>query len=132
MGVPAFNIASAVTLIVAQRLGRRLCSNCKEPAEIPDQALLELGVEKAELKDFKPFKPVGCERCSEGYKGRVGIFQVMPIDEEIKALIMSGCTQLDIEKLAEKQGILDLRQAGLAKVKEGVTTLEEVQRVTNS
>ena len=132
MGVPAFNIASAVTLIVAQRLGRRLCSNCKEPAEIPDQALLELGVEKAELKDFKPFKPVGCERCSEGYKGRVGIFQVMPIDEEIKALIMGGCTQLDIEQLAEKQGILDLRQAGLAKVKEGVTTLEEVQRVTNS
>jgi len=131
MGVPAFNIASAVTLIVAQRLGRRLCSNCKEPTEIPDQALIQLGVKKSELKDFKPYKAVGCTRCVEGYKGRVGIFQVMQITEAIKELIMGGCTQLDIEKLAEKEGVLDLRQAGLLKVKEGVTTLEEVQRVTN-
>lgn len=131
MGVPAFNIASAVTIIVAQRLGRRLCSNCKEPTEIPEQALLELGIDKKDIKDFKPFKAVGCSRCTDGYKGRAGIFQVMPITEEIKALIMNGCTQLDIEKLAEEQGVLDLRQAGLLKVKEGVTTLEEVQRVTN-
>ncbi len=131
MGVPAFNIASAVTIIVAQRLGRRLCSKCKEAAEIPEQALLELGIEKKDIKDFKPFKAVGCSRCSDGYKGRAGIFQVMPITEEIKALIMGGCTQLDIEKLAEEQGVLDLRQAGLLKVKEGITTLEEVQRVTN-
>ena len=132
MGVPAFNIASAVTLIVAQRLGRRLCSNCKEPVEIPEQALLDLGVKKEEIKDFKPHKAVGCTRCAEGYKGRVGIFQVMPITEEMKALIMGGCTQLEIEKLAQELGILDLRQAGLFKVKEGVTTLEEVQRVTNA
>ena len=131
MGVPAFNIASAVTIIVAQRLGRRLCSNCKEPTEIPEQALLELGIQKKDIKDFKPFKAVGCSRCSDGYKGRAGIFQVMPITEEIKALIMGGCTQLDIEKLAQEQGVLDLRQAGLLKVKEGITTLEEVQRVTN-
>ncbi len=132
MGVPAFNIASAVTLIVAQRLGRRLCSNCKEIADIPDQALLEIGVDKSELKNFKAYQAVGCERCSDGYKGRVGIFQVMPITEEIKELIMGGCTQLDIERLAEKQGVLDLRKTGLLKVKEGITTLEEVQRVTNS
>ncbi len=132
MGVPAFNIASAVTLIVAQRLGRRLCSNCKEPTEIPDKALIELGIEKSELKNFKPYKAVGCSRCVAGYKGRVGIFQVMPINEDIKELIMNGCTQLDIERIAEKQGILDLRKAGLLKVKEGVTTLEEVERVTNS
>jgi len=132
MGVPAFNIASAVTLIVAQRLGRRLCSNCKEPTEIPEHALIELGVKKSEIKDFTAYKPVGCSRCSDGYKGRVGIFQVMQITEEIKALIMGGCTQLDIEKLAQKQGVLDLRQAGLLKVKEGVTSLEEVQRVTNA
>jgi type IV pilus assembly protein PilB len=131
MGVPAFNIASAVTVIVAQRLGRRLCKNCKEPADIPPEALINLGVKQEEIEEFKPFKPVGCSMCSEGYKGRVGIFQVLPITEEIKALIMGGCTQLDIEKLAEKQGVLDLRQAGLLKVKEGVTSLEEVERVTN-
>jgi type IV pilus assembly protein PilB len=132
MGIPAFNIASAVTLIVAQRLARRLCSNCKEPVEIPEQALLDLGVEQADIKDFTPHKAVGCGRCSGGYKGRSGIFQVMPITEEMKALIMGGCTQVDIEQLALKLGILDLRQAGLLKVKEGSTTLEEVQRVTNS
>ena len=132
MGVPAFNIASAVTLIVAQRLARRLCSNCKVEADIPEQALLDSGVKKEDIKDFKAFKAVGCERCVEGYKGRAGIFQVMPITEEIKALIMGGCTQLDIESLAAKQGILDLREAGLVKVKEGTTTLEEVYRVTNS
>ena len=132
MGVPAFNIASAVTLIVAQRLARRLCSNCKTLADIPEQALLDAGVKKSELKDFKAYKPVGCERCVDGYKGRAGVFQVMPMTEEIKALIMGGCTQLDIEKLAEEQGVLDLREAGLVKVKEGVTTLEEVYRVTNS
>ena len=132
MGVPAFNIASAVTLIVAQRLARKLCSNCKTKADIPKQALLDAGVKEADIKSFKAFKAVGCERCVEGYKGRSGIFQVMPITEEIKALIMGGCTQLDIEELAAKQGILDLREAGLTKVKEGVTTLEEVYRVTNS
>ena len=132
MGVPAFNIASAVTLIVAQRLARRLCSNCKTKANIPEQALLESGVKKEDIKDFKAYKAIGCERCTDGYKGRAGIFQVMPISEEIKALIMGGCTQLDIEHLAAKQGILDLREAGLIKVKEGVTTLEEVYRVTNS
>lgn len=132
MGVPAFNIASAVTLIVAQRLARRLCKNCKEPTTIPDKALLSLGVKKEEIKDFTPFKPVGCEQCNQGYKGRTGIFQVMPITEEMKELIMKNCTQVDIENLSEELGILDLREAGLLKVKEGVTSLEEVQRVTNA
>ena len=132
MGVPAFNIASAVTLIVAQRLARRLCSNCKVEADIPKQALLDAGVKEDDVEGFKAFKPVGCERCVEGYKGRAGIFQVMPITEEMKTLIMGGCTQLEIESLAAEQGILDLREAGLVKVKEGTTTLEEVYRVTNS
>jgi len=132
MGVPAFNIASAVTVIVAQRLARRLCKNCKEPVKIPEKELLNLGVPKSKIKDFKPFKAVGCSMCSNGYKGRSGVFQVLPITEEIKALIMGGCTQIDIEKLAAKQGVLDLRQAGLLKVEEGVTSLEEIERVTNS
>jgi len=132
MGVPAFNIASAVTVIVAQRLARRLCKNCKEPIEIPEKELLNLGVTKDNIGKFKPFKAVGCSMCSNGYKGRTGIFQVLPITEEIKALIMGGCTQIDIEKLADEQGVLDLRQAGLLKVQEGVTSLEEVERVTNA
>jgi len=131
MGVPAFNIASAVTVIVAQRLARSLCKRCKEPVTIPEAELLNLGVPKEDIKDFKPYKAVGCSMCSDGYKGRTGVFQVLPITEDIKSLIMSGCTQLDIEKLAAELGVLDLRQSGLLKVKEGVTSLDEIERVTN-
>jgi len=133
MGVPAFNVASAVQLIVAQRLARRLCKSCKIEADIPANALIEIGFKEDELSNFILYQanPKGCSRCSSGYKGRVGIFQVMPISENIRTVIMEGGTEQDIERTANKEGILDLRTSGLEKVKEGVTSLEEIERVTN-
>ncbi len=131
MGVAPFNVASAVHLIMAQRLARRLCGNCKQEAGIPPEALEKAGYSASEAKEVKTFAPVGCEQCTDGYKGRVGIFQVMPISETMGRLIMEGCSQHQIEDQAATEGILNLRQAGLLKVKAGVTSLEEVERVTN-
>jgi len=131
MGVAPFNIASAVHLIMAQRLARKLCKNCKRPIEIPDEALLRAGFREDDLEDLTIHAPVGCEYCTEGYRGRTGIFQVMPLSEDMGKLIMEGCTQLDIEKQAADEGVIDLRRAGLLKVKAGATSLEEVERVTN-
>ena len=133
MGVPAFNVASAVQLIVAQRLVRRLCTSCKTEISLPEKALIDAGFKPEDIGKFKVFGPnlEGCANCTEGYKGRAGVYQVMPISERIKTLIMEGCTENDIEDQAEKEGTLDLRQAGLVKVKEGLTSLEEIERVTN-
>jgi type IV pilus assembly protein PilB len=133
MGVAPFNIASAVLLIVAQRLARRLCPNCKKPANIPKEALLKAGFKESELKDLKIYSPTpdGCDNCSNGYKGRVGIYQVMPISEGIASIIMRNGTALDIEMQAKKDGIPDLRESALKKVRDGLTSLEEVERVTN-
>lgn len=134
MGVPAFNVASAVQVIVAQRLVRKLCQHCKEKAELPDKVLLDAGFEKAVIKSLEIFEPniKGCQHCTEGYKGRSGIFQVLPISDRIKTLIMEGCTEGDIEKAAHEEGVHDLRQSGLVKIKEGITSLAEVERVTNA
>lgn len=133
MGVPAFNVASAVHLIVAQRLVRKLCSQCKEPLNVPEKVLLEAGFKKSKLSGLELFQanPKGCPSCTQGYKGRTAIYQVMPISEQIKTLIMQGCTEQDIEKQALNEGVLDLRAAGLVKVSDGITSLEEVERVTN-
>jgi type IV pilus assembly protein PilB len=132
MGVAPFNIASSVILITAQRLARRLCENCKAPAEYPRQALLDAGYKEAELDDsWKPYRAVGCSSCNNGYKGRVGIYQVMPISEEIQRIILSQGTAMDIAKQAKAEGVRDLRESGLVKVKQGVTSLEEVIAVTN-
>jgi len=133
MGIPAFNVASAVHLIVAQRLARKLCPNCKEVAELPDKVLLEAGFERGELGTFTVYQAhdKGCASCTNGYRGRSGIFQVMPISEDIKAMIMKGCTENDIEESAANDGVLDLRGSGLLKVKQGITSLEEIERVTN-
>jgi type IV pilus assembly protein PilB len=131
MGVPPFNIASAVNLIIAQRLARRLCQHCKKPVDIPKPALLKAGFKEEDLKGLSVYGPVGCDGCNAGYKGRVGIYQVMPVTEEIGAIIMRGGNQLDIELQAKKEGVPDLRQAGLMKVKAGVTSLEEVETATN-
>ena len=133
MGVPAFNVASAVHLIVAQRLARKLCMNCRVPAELPEKVLLDAGFLSEEIGTFTLYQAFdkGCSSCTNGYKGRSGIFQVMPISDEIKAMIMEGCTENDIEKSATKDGIIDLRRSGLIKIKEGITSLEEIERVTN-
>ncbi len=131
MGVEPFNIASAVHLIIAQRLVRRLCDNCKENVEIPEKALLAAGFQEDELDDLQMYESVGCDACTDGYKGRVAVFQVMPVSEQMGNIIMEGCTQQDIENLAKMEEVLDLRRAGLAKVGQGVTSLAEVERVTN-
>jgi type IV pilus assembly protein PilB len=132
MGVAPFNIASSVILITAQRLARRLCS-CKQTTVIPDEALLEAGFSEDDLDGtWLPYKAVGCERCSgSGYKGRVGIYQIMPISEEIEAIILNHGTSMEIEAQAKKDGVRTLRESGLVKVKLGLTSLEEVLGCTN-
>ena len=132
MGVPTFNIASSVILITAQRLARKLCS-CKVQIEIPDDALLEAGYQEHELDgSWTPYHAAGCEKCKgSGYKGRVGIYQVMPITEEIQRIILAGGNAMEIAEQARREGVSDLRQSGLRKVKHGHTSLEEVLAVTN-
>jgi type IV pilus assembly protein PilB len=132
MGVAPFNIASSVLLITAQRLARRLCENCKKPAEYPREALLKAGFQDTDLDgSWKTYRAVGCQGCNNGYKGRVGLYQVMPITEAIQVIILSQGTALDIARQAQREGVRDLRQSGLIKVRAGVTTLEEVITVTN-
>ncbi|TXI37501.1 MAG: type IV-A pilus assembly ATPase PilB, partial [Methylophilus methylotrophus] len=134
MGVAPFNIASAVTLITAQRLARRLCKHCKVPLDLPKEALLNVGFNETDLDGswqlYGP-KEGGCEHCNNGYKGRVGIYQVMPISEEMTRIIMTNGNALDIAAQAKKEGIKDLRESGLLKVKQGLTSIEEVEAVTN-
>jgi type IV pilus assembly protein PilB len=132
MGVAPFNIASSVLLITAQRLARRLCENCKTVAEYPREALKRAGYRDEDLDgSWKPYRAVGCSACNNGYKGRVGLYQVMPITEPIQRIILSEGTSLDIARQAQLEGVRDLRQSGLVKVRAGVTTLEEVITVTN-
>jgi type IV pilus assembly protein PilB len=133
MGIAPFNIASSVILITAQRLARRLCPLCKRPADIPKEALLRAGFGERDLDGrWTPYMHVGCENCKNtGYKGRVGIYQVMPISEAINHIIMKNGNALDLAAQARKEGLRDLRQSGLLKVKQGVTSLEEVEAVTN-
>jgi type IV pilus assembly protein PilB len=132
MGVAPFNIAASVLLITAQRLARRLCEGCKKPAEFPREALLKAGFQETDLDgSWRPYRAVGCSACNNGYKGRVGIYQVMPITEAIQRIILSEGTALDIAQQAQKEGVRDLRQSALVKVRAGLTTLEEVITVTN-
>jgi len=132
MGVAPFNVASSVILITAQRLGRKLCS-CKQPADIPQEVLLAAGFTEDQLDgSWKPYKSVGCDICGgTGYKGRVGIYQVMPITDAMTRIILKGGDETDIADQARREGVLDLRQAGLLKVKSGLTSLEEIEAVTN-
>lgn len=132
MGVAPFNIASSVILITAQRLGRRLCVQCKAPADIPRETLIEAGFDEAELDgSWTPYKPVGCNACNNGYKGRVGIYEVMPITEELERIILADGSALEIAEQARREGVRSLRESGLNKVKSGITSLEEVLAVTN-
>jgi len=132
MGVPTFNIASSIQLITAQRLARRLCT-CKKPMTVPNQALLDAGFAESDLDgSWTLYGPVGCERCKgSGYKGRVGIYQVMPVSEAMQRLIMSGANSLDLGRQAAAEGVKNLRESGLLKVKQGMTSLDEVLSTTN-
>lgn len=132
MGVPPFNIASAVNLILAQRLARRLCEKCKKPADIPKEALLDFGFKENEVEGLTIYEAIGCDACNKGYKGRVGIYEVMPMSEEIGAIVMRGGNELDVEEQMLKEGVSPLRYSGVRKVKAGVTTIEEIERVTNT
>jgi type IV pilus assembly protein PilB len=132
MGVAAFNVASSVILITAQRLARRLCPTCKKTTDLPDATLLDAGFKPADLDgSWKPYVPVGCNACNNGYKGRVGLYQVMPISEEIQRIILRDGSSLDIGEQAAREGVRTLREAGLHKIKMGLTSLEEVLNVTN-
>ncbi len=132
MGIAPFNIASSVILITAQRLARRLCPMCKKPIDIPEKALLDAGFQPETLDgSWKPYHPVGCDACHNGYKGRVGLYQVLPISEEIQRIILRDGSALEIAEQAKRAGVRSLRDAGLHKVKMGLTSLEEVLNVSN-
>ena len=132
MGVQPFNIAASVIMITAQRLARRLCVKCKVQTELPEQTLKEAGFKEEDLDgSWKPYRPVGCAACNNGYKGRVGIYQVMPISDEIQSIILRDGSAMDIAAQSEREGVRSLRGSGLNKVKLGLTSLEEVLAVTN-
>jgi type IV pilus assembly protein PilB len=132
MGIAPFNIASSVILITAQRLARRLCPQCKNPADIPAETLIQAGFKVEDLDgSWTPYKPVGCSMCNNGYKGRVGVYQVMPISDDMQRLILADASAMDIAEQSQKEGVRSLRQSALHKVKIGMTSLEEVIAVTN-
>ena len=131
MGIAPYNITSSVTLVIAQRLARRLCERCKRKAELPDNALLAEGFTADEVHaGITVYEPVGCDECTSGYKGRTGIYQVMPMTDEIAAIVLEGGNALQIAEAAQKSGVRDLRQSAMLKVKAGVTSLAEMSRVT--
>ena len=131
MGVKPYAIATSVSLIIAQRLARRLCSQCKQPRDIPKEALVKEGFQEADIEaGLRIFAPKGCNSCTDGYKGRVGIYQVLPVTESIARIILAGGSAVDIAKQAAEEGVWDLRRSGLEKVKAGLTSIEEVNSVT--
>jgi type IV pilus assembly protein PilB len=131
MGVKPYAIASSVSLIIAQRLARRLCDNCKEPVDVPAEALLKEGFTQTDVDEgLTIYHAKGCTQCTNGYKGRIGVYQVMPVTETIGRIIMEDGNAMQIAAQAREDGIPDLRQSGLKKVKDGITSLEEINRVT--
>jgi type IV pilus assembly protein PilB len=131
MGVKPYAIATSVHLIIAQRLARRLCEHCKELRDIPEEALLQEGFTHEQVQGgLRIFGPVGCKQCNDGYKGRVGIYQVMPVTEAIGRIILEGGNAVQIEEQSIKDGVWTLRRSALQKVMNGVTSLEEINRVT--
>jgi len=131
MGIEPFLVASSVHLICAQRLVRRVCTNCKEPAPLPPPALVQAGFSQEDAGAVHPMKGKGCEKCNQtGYKGRVGLYEVMEIAEELRELILVGASGLELRRKAVDEGMITLRQSGLRKVKDGMTTVEEVVRET--
>ena len=131
MGVPTYNITSAVNLVIAQRLMRRL-HKCKQPDDMPKEALLQAGFNEDEIEDLKIYKPIGCADCNSGYKGRSGVFEVMPISDTIARIILEEGNAVRIAQQAREEGISDLRRSALNKVAQGVTDLIETNRVTKA
>lgn len=129
MGIPPYNLASSLTIVIAQRLVRTLCDKCKQEEQLPQEALIREGFKKDEIGTFKLYAPVGCDSCMQGFKGRMGIFEVMPMTTEIAELITKNGSSLEIANLAKKEGIATLRESGLEKVKQGLTSLAELNRV---
>ncbi len=131
MGIAPYNITSSVTLVIAQRLARRLCSKCRRPVELPDHALLAEGFNEDQVRaGVTLFEAVGCDECTNGYKGRVGVYQVMPMSEQIQEIILQGGNALQIAEVAERSGVNDLRKSALEKARQGLTSLAEINRVT--
>jgi type IV pilus assembly protein PilB len=130
MGIPGFNIATSISLIIAQRLARKLCSHCKKPIEIPREALLKEGFPEERIGSFTIYEPVGCDHCNGGYKGRVGIYEVVKNTPDLQRLIMAEGNSLEIDSQMRKDGFNDLRTSGLLKAMQGITSLEEINRVT--
>ena len=130
MGVPAYNIASAISLIIAQRLARKLCVHCKAIDDVPSEILINEGFTAHQAEALQIYKAVGCEQCTAGYKGRTGIYQVMPVSETMGRIIMEGGNANELSQQARQEGIDDLRQSGLKKVQQGIISLEELNRVT--
>lgn len=133
MGVPSFNIATSVNLIIAQRLARRLCPNCKMPQDVPPDAMLEMGFTEEDVaSEYQLFEPnlEGCEKCSAGYKGRVGIYEVVKMTEPLRRIVMEDGNSIEIADVAKEQGFNSLPRSGLLKALQGVTSLAEVNRVT--
>jgi len=130
MGIPAFNVATSVSLVIAQRLARRLCDNCAEPADLPQETLIEEGFEEEDLASANIRRPVGCDKCNGGYKGRVGIYEVVRITPQLQRIIMEGGNSLVLAEAAEQAGFNNLRKSGLRKAAMGQTSLEEINRVT--
>ncbi|MGE3319469.1 MAG: type IV-A pilus assembly ATPase PilB [Candidatus Berkiella sp.] len=131
MGIQAFNLATSVTLVIAQRLARRLCASCKQQVTFPPEALLGMGFTEEDIKEnFPIFEPKGCDLCTHGFKGRVGLYEVMPVTEAIGKIIMEGGNAFDIATQMKSEGVINLRRAGLNKVKTGLTSIEEISRVT--
>jgi type IV pilus assembly protein PilB len=131
MGVKPYAIATSVSLIIAQRLARKLCQACRQPIDVPREALIKEGFPEEEIaKGIQLYGPRGCPACTDGYKGRLGIYQVMPVTEDIGRIIMAGGNAIDINDASKKNGVWDLRRAGLAKAASGLTSLEEINSVT--
>lgn len=130
MGIPPYNIASSVLLIMAQRLARKLCDSCKQEESLPTDLLVKEGFKIEDTEGLTTYKAIGCNLCIGGYRGRVGIFQVMPVSEDMEKLIIQGCSTKDLEEQSAAEGILTLRESGLEKIKSGITSIEEINRIT--
>jgi type IV pilus assembly protein PilB len=130
MGVPAYNVATSVTLIIAQRLARRLCKYCKKPLNLPPRILLQEGFTEAQLHNMQLYGAAGCDKCNDGYKGRVGIYEVLPITDRISRVIMDNGSSIQIADIARQEGYNNLRTSALEKVAQGLTSLAEANRIT--